>query len=45
MLGLLTALELIAVVVVPVVLGTWLQRRRRGGGGLRPIGRAGQGDG
>jgi ABC-type phosphate transport system substrate-binding protein len=45
MLGLLTALELIAVVVVPVVLGTWLQRRRRGGGGLRPIGRAGHGDG
>jgi ABC-type phosphate transport system substrate-binding protein len=36
MLGVLTALELIAVVVVPVVLGTWLQRRRRGGGGTRP---------
>jgi ABC-type phosphate transport system substrate-binding protein len=27
--GVLTALELIAVVVVPVALGTWLQRRRR----------------
>jgi ABC-type phosphate transport system substrate-binding protein len=42
--GVLTALELIAVVVVPVVLGTWLQRRRRGGGGgggLGPLGRAG----
>jgi ABC-type phosphate transport system substrate-binding protein len=36
MLGVLTALELIAVVVVPVALGTWLQRRRRGGGGARP---------
>jgi len=44
--GVLTALELIAVVVVPVVLGTWLQRRRRGGGGgSRPLGPAGQGDG
>jgi ABC-type phosphate transport system substrate-binding protein len=31
--GVLTALELTAVVVVPVLLGTWLQRRRRGGGG------------
>jgi ABC-type phosphate transport system substrate-binding protein len=41
--GVLTALELLAVVVVPVVLGTWLQRRRRGGG-LRPAGR-GQGEG
>jgi ABC-type phosphate transport system substrate-binding protein len=41
--GVLTALELIAVVVVPVALGTWLQRRRRGGGGL--LGGAGQGEG
>jgi ABC-type phosphate transport system substrate-binding protein len=41
----LTALELIAVIVVPVVLGTWLQRRRRGGGGLRPAGRPGPGEG
>jgi ABC-type phosphate transport system substrate-binding protein len=43
--GVLTALELIAVVVVPVVLGTWLQRRRRGGGGPRPLGSAGHGEG
>jgi ABC-type phosphate transport system substrate-binding protein len=38
MLGVLTAVELIAVVVVPVVLGTWLQRRRR-------LGRTGPGEG
>jgi ABC-type phosphate transport system substrate-binding protein len=38
MLGVLTAAELIAVVVVPVVLGTWLQRRRR-------LGRTGPGEG
>jgi ABC-type phosphate transport system substrate-binding protein len=38
MLGVLTAVELIAVVVVPVVLGTWLQRRRR-------LGRTGSGEG
>jgi ABC-type phosphate transport system substrate-binding protein len=47
--GVLTALELLAVVVVPVALGTWLQRRRRGsgggGGGPRPLGHAGQGEG
>jgi ABC-type phosphate transport system substrate-binding protein len=42
LLGVLTALELLAVVVVPVVLGTWLQRRRRG---LRPVDRAGQREG
>lgn len=43
--GVLTAVELTAVVVVPVILGSWLQRRRRGGGGPRPLGPAGQGDG
>ena len=31
--GLLAALALISVVVVPVALGPWLQRRGRGGGG------------
>jgi ABC-type phosphate transport system substrate-binding protein len=49
MLGVLTALELMAVVVVPVVLGTWLQRRRRGGGGgggggMSPLGPTGPGE-
>jgi ABC-type phosphate transport system substrate-binding protein len=42
--GVLTALELIAVVVVPVALGSWLQRRRRGGGGPPRLDRAGQGE-
>ncbi len=36
MLAILVALALIAVVVVPVVLGGWLQRDKRGGGGMSP---------
>ena len=41
----LTTFELIAVVVVPVVLGSWLQRRKRGAGAGRLPGGAAPGGG